>query len=122
MYCICGFDFIMMILVIFVSVVSQLATTYGAVESGKRCGETCLSRDCSVKACRISGVCLGLYFIFGGAWMLIWFGFMAVIIGGSMLTMGLATIMLLCPFSFGDSNFAGWLFGFGIGTSRHCCR
>jgi hypothetical protein len=83
--------FVLMIPIIFISTLAQSATTYGALKAEKG-AEKLAFRELFNESLPYFWRLLGLYLLFGGAWMVIWFGFMAVFLGGSMLTMGLATI------------------------------
>jgi hypothetical protein len=87
---------ILTIVVMFVGVVSQLATTYGALQVEKGV-EKLAFRMMFSESLPYFWRTLGLFFIFGSAWMLLIFAFMAVNIFGSMLTMGLASLCFM-PF------------------------
>jgi hypothetical protein len=86
--------FILIIPIMFVGIVAQLTTTYGAVKVDKGAEKLAfmeLFRESLPYFWRV----LGLYAIFGGAWMVIWFGFMLFFMFGSMLTFGLASICVM---------------------------
>jgi len=87
---------IMMILIMFISVIAQLATTYGALKVEKG-AEKLVFREMFSESLPYFWRVFGLYFIFGGAWMLLIIAFMAVNMFGSMLTMGLASLCFM-PF------------------------
>jgi hypothetical protein len=88
--------FIMMVPIMFISVIAQLATTYGALQVEKG-AEKLAFRKMFSESLPYFWRILGLFFIFGGAWTLLIFAFMAVNIFGSMLTMGLASLCFM-PF------------------------
>ncbi len=89
-----GIMFILMIPIMFVSVMSQLTTTYGALKAEKGaerltfCG---LFSECLPYFWRV----VGLYAIFGSVWMLFVFSFMAVTMLGAIATAGLAMICVM---------------------------
>jgi hypothetical protein len=86
--------FILMIPIMFIGTVAQLTTTYGAVKVDRGAEKLAfmeLFRESLPYFWRV----LGLYAIFGGAWMVIWFGFMVFFMFSSMLTFGLASICIM---------------------------
>jgi hypothetical protein len=85
---------IMMILIMFISVVVQVATTYGALKVEKG-AEKLAFREMFSESLPYFWRVFGLYFIFGGAWMLFILGFMAVGSLGSMVTMGFAFLCFI---------------------------
>ncbi len=88
--------FIFMIPMMLVSVVAQITTTHGAVTVDRGAEKLAfmeLFRESLPYFWRV----LGLYTIFGGAWMVLWLGFMGFFMLGSMLTFGLASICVM-PF------------------------
>jgi hypothetical protein len=87
---------IMMVFVMFVGVVSQLATTYGALQVEKG-AEKLAFRKMFNESLPYFRRIFGLFFIFGSAWALLIFSFMAINMFGSMLTMGLASLCFM-PF------------------------
>lgn len=89
--------FILIIPIMFVSIVAQLTTTYGAlkIENGT---EKLTFRELFRESLPYFWRVLGLYAIFGGAWMLVWFAFTAVTTLASIATFGLATICLMPAF------------------------
>jgi hypothetical protein len=87
---------ILMLPVMFVGVVAQLTTTYGAVKVEKG-AEKLAFRGLFSESLPYFWRVLGLYAIFGGAWILIWFAFMAVTALVSIVTFGLAMLCLM-PF------------------------
>ncbi|MBL8061903.1 MAG: hypothetical protein JNK32_02715, partial [Anaerolineales bacterium] len=93
-----GVTFIFLIPSAFLGVLVQLTTTYGAVKVEKG-AEKLGFRELFHESLPYFWRVFGLYAIFFGGWMVIWFGFMAVFMAGSMLTMGLATFCFM-PFFF----------------------
>jgi hypothetical protein len=97
--------FIFMIPIMFMGIIAQLTTTYGAVKMEKG-AEKLAFRELFRESLPYFLRVFGLYFIFGGAWMLLVFAFMAVNVLGSMLTFGLASLcfmpffLLLFPIAF----------------------
>ena len=92
-----GLMFIFMIPMILVGVMSQLTSTYGALKVEKG-GETFTFRELFTESLPYFWRVLGLYAIFGGAWMVIWFAFMAVVMLASIVTFGLATLCMMPMF------------------------
>jgi hypothetical protein len=86
--------FMLMIPIMFVSILAQLTTTYGAVKVEKGAEKIAFSQLFSESLPYFWRV-LGLYAIFGGTWMVIWFGFMAVNAFASLITFGLASLCLM---------------------------
>lgn len=88
-----GLMFVLVIPSVFLGIIAQLTTTYGAVKVEKgaeKLGFKQLFQESLPYFWRV----FGLYAIFGGAWMIIWFGIMSIVMAGTMLTMGLATICM----------------------------
>jgi len=83
---------------IFLSVMAQLATTYGAIKVEKG-AEKLAFMDLFRESLPYFWRVLGVYAIFAACWMVIWFGFMFFFMAGSMLTMGLASLCFI-PFFF----------------------
>ena len=83
---------------IFLSVMAQLATTYGAIKVEKG-AEKLAFMDLFRESLPYFWRVLGLFTIFAFCWMVIWFGFMFFFMAGSMLTMGLASLCFI-PFFF----------------------
>jgi hypothetical protein len=77
----------------FVSVVAQLTTTYGALQVEKGV-DTLTFRGLFTESLPYFWRVLGLYAIFGGAWMLIWVGFMVVTSVASIVTFGLSMLCM----------------------------
>jgi hypothetical protein len=91
--------FIMMIPIMFAGIVAQLTTTYGAVKVDKGAEKLAfleLFRESLPYFWRM----LGLYAIFGGAWVVICLGFMAFFMFSTILTAGLASICIMPLFIF----------------------
>ncbi|NOH01219.1 MAG: hypothetical protein HND47_04215 [Chloroflexi bacterium] len=89
-----GMTFLLVIPSMFLQVLAQLATTYGAVKVEKGAEKIAfmeLFRESLPYFWRV----FGLYALFAGGWMVIWVGFMAVFMAGSMLTMGLAALCFM---------------------------
>jgi hypothetical protein len=89
---------LLMIPVVFVSVLAQSATTYGALKVEKGASKLAF-RELFNESLPYFWRVFGLYFIFIGAWSLLIFSFMAVNILGSTLTFGLASLCFV-PFFF----------------------
>lgn len=92
-----GLMFVLVIPSVFLGIIAQLTTTYGAVKVEKgaeKLGFKELFQESLTYFWRV----FGLYAIFGGAWMIIWFGIMSIMMAGTMLTMGLATICIFPMF------------------------
>lgn len=83
---------------IFLSVMAQLATTYGAIKVEKG-AEKLAFMDLFRESLPYFWRVMGVYAIFAACWMVIWFGFMFFFMAGSMLTMGLASLCFI-PFFF----------------------
>ncbi|MBI3153051.1 MAG: hypothetical protein HYZ21_13015 [Chloroflexi bacterium] len=81
---------------IFLAVVIQLTTTYGAMKVEKG-AEKLAFRELFTESLPYFWRILGLYAIFGGVWMVIWFGFMAFFMFTSIFTFGLGFICVI-PF------------------------
>jgi hypothetical protein len=75
-------------------VVIQLTTTYGAVKV-ERGTEKLTFRGLFSESLPYFWRVLGLYAIFGGAWMVVWFAFMAIFIFSSIFTFGLGFICII---------------------------
>lgn len=90
--------FIFAIPAIFLSVMAQLTTTYGAIKVEKG-AEKLAFMDLFRESLPYFWRVLGVYAIFAACWMVIWFGFMFFFMAGSMLTMGLASLCFI-PFFF----------------------
>jgi hypothetical protein len=90
--------FAFMIPMMFVGVLVQSANTYGALKVEKGAGKLSL-RELFNESWPYFWRVFGLYFIFGGAWFLLIFSFMAVNIFGSAITFGLASLCFV-PFFF----------------------
>jgi hypothetical protein len=97
--------FISMLMTMLLAVAAQTATTYGAVKVDKGAEKLAfmeLFHESRPYYWRV----LGVYAIFGGAWLLLMIAFMAVSTAGSMITMGLASFcfipffLLLFPIAF----------------------
>ena len=86
--------FFLMLPIMFVGIIAQLTTTYGAVKVEKG-AEKLAFRELFSESLPYFWRVLGLYAIFGGAWMLIVFAFMAINIFASIITLGLASICLM---------------------------
>ncbi|MBI5351195.1 MAG: hypothetical protein HZB50_01010 [Chloroflexi bacterium] len=86
--------FILMIPIMFVGVIAQLATTYGALKA-ERGAEKLAFRELFSESLPYFWRVLGLYAIFGGVWMLIYFAIMAVIMLTSIVTFGLSMICMM---------------------------
>ena len=93
-----GVMFLFAIPSIFLSVLAQLATTYGAIKVEKG-AEKLAFMDLFRESLPYFWRVLGVYAIFAACWMVIWFGFMFFFMAGSMLTMGLASLCFI-PFFF----------------------
>lgn len=93
-----GVMFLFAIPSIFLSVMAQLATTYGAIKVEKG-AEKLAFMDLFRESLPYFWRVLGVYAIFAACWMVIWFGFMFFFMAGSMLTMGLASLCFI-PFFF----------------------
>ena len=87
-------SFIIMIPIMFVGIVAQLTTTYGAVKVEKG-AEKLAFRELFSESLPYFWRVLGLYAIFGGTWMLIWFAFMAITAFSSIFTFGLASLCVM---------------------------
>ncbi|HNK63579.1 MAG TPA: hypothetical protein PKL78_05235 [Anaerolineales bacterium] len=88
-----GVVFVFMVPTVFLGVLAQLTATWGAakVERGaESLGFMDLFHDVKPYYWRV----FGLYAIFLGAWMVIWFGFVFVTMAGSIVTMGLASLCI----------------------------
>ena len=93
-----GVMFLFAIPSIFLSVLAQLATTYGAIKVEKG-AEKLAFMDLFRESLPYFWRLLGVYAIFAACWMAIWFGFMFFFMAGSVLTMGLASLCFI-PFFF----------------------
>lgn len=89
--------FVFTIPIMFVSVVAQLTTTYGAVKVEKG-AEKLTFRGLFNESLPYFWRVLGLYAIFGGAWMVIWFGFTVVTSVASIITFGLSMLCMMPMF------------------------
>ena len=92
-----GLMFILMFPMMFIGVVAQLTSTYGALKVEKG-GEKLTFRGLFTESLPYFWRVLGLYAIFGGAWLVIWLAFMAVIMLASIATFGLATLCMMPMF------------------------
>jgi hypothetical protein len=88
--------FLLMIPIMFVSVLAQSATTYGALKVEKGAAKLPFQELFNESLPYFWRV-LGLYFTFVGAWTLLIFSFMALETIGSMITFGLASLCFM-PF------------------------
>ena len=86
--------FILMLPIMFVGIIAQLTTTYGAVKVEKG-AEKLAFRELFRESLPYFWRVLGLYAIFGGAWMLIWFGFTAFFMFSTIFTFGLGFICII---------------------------
>jgi hypothetical protein len=102
--------FIFAIPAIFLSVMAQLTTTYGAIKVEKG-AEKLAFMDLFREGLPYFWRGLGVYAIFAACWMVIWFGFMFFFMAGSMLTMGLAS---LCFFPFFFLLIPALIVGFSV--------
>ncbi len=89
-----GITFILMIPIMFVSIMAQLTSTYGALKVEKG-AEKLTFRELFTESLPYFWRVLGVYAIFGGAWMLIWFAFIAVTTITSIFTFGLSMLCLM---------------------------
>ncbi|MCQ3938288.1 MAG: hypothetical protein DPW18_14750 [Chloroflexi bacterium] len=89
-----GMTFLLVIPSMFLQVLVQLATTCGAVKV-ERGAEKIAFMELFRESLPYFWRVFGLYAIFAGGWMVIWVGFMAVFMAGSMLTMGLAALCFM---------------------------
>lgn len=88
--------FLLMIPIMFVSVLAQSATTYGALKVEKGAAQLAF-RELFSESLPYFWRVLGLYFIFGTAWVLLVFSLMVLQTIGSALTFGLASLCFM-PF------------------------
>lgn len=86
--------FILVIPIMLIGVIAQMATIYGASKVDKG-AEKLAFLELFHESLPFFWRMLGLHAIFGGAWMVIWFGFMAIFMFGSILTFGLAPICVM---------------------------
>ena len=110
--------FMLMIPIMFVGIIAQLTTTYGAVKVEKG-AEKLAFRELFSESLPYFWRVLGLYAIFGGAWMLLWFGFHGCECICFAYHFGTCFIMLHAFVPVAYSRYDCWLFGFGTGASRH---
>lgn len=89
--------FILMIPIMFVGVIAQLTTIYGAVKV-EQGAEKLTFRGLFSESLPYFWRVLGLYAIFGGGWMVIWLGFMAVTSVASIVTFGLSMLCMMPMF------------------------
>ena len=89
--------FILMIPIMFVGVIAQLTTTYGAVKVEKG-AEKLTFRGLFSESLPYFWRVLGLYAIFGGAWMVIWLGFTIGTSVASIITFGLSMLCMMPMF------------------------
>lgn len=89
--------FILMIPIMFVGIIAQLTTTYGAVKVEKG-AEKLTFRELLTESLPYFWRVLGLYAIFGGAWLVIWLGFTAVTSVASIVTFGLSMLCMMPMF------------------------
>ncbi len=89
-----GLTFILIIPIMFVSIMAQLTTTYGALQVEKG-AEKLSFRGLFSESLPYFWRVTGLYAIFGGAWMLFVFSFMVVTMLVSIPTAGLAMICVM---------------------------
>ncbi len=80
-----------------VSIIAQVITTYGAVKV-EQGAEKLSFRELFTESLPYFWRAFGLYFIFGGAWMVIWFVFMIFITFGLTITAGLAALCFMPMF------------------------
>jgi hypothetical protein len=80
--------------IMFVGVLVQAATTYGVLKVEKGALKLTL-RELFTESWPYFWRVFGLYFIFGGAWFLLLFSFMALNAVGSFLTFGLSTLCFM---------------------------
>jgi len=93
-----GVMFLFAIPSIFLSVLAQLATTYGAIKVEKG-AEKLAFMDLFRESLPYFWRVLGVFAAFALCWMIIWSGFMFFFMAGSVLTMGLASLCFI-PFFF----------------------
>jgi hypothetical protein len=86
--------FILMVPIMFAGIIAQLTTTYGAVKVEKG-AEKLVFRELFSESLPYFWRMLGLYAIFGGAWMLIWFAFTAFFMFSTLFTFGLGFICVI---------------------------
>ena len=91
-----GITLILTIPIMFMGVIAQLTTTYGALKAEKG-AEKLTFRGLFSESLPYFWRVMGLYAIFVGGWMLIVFAVMAFTTFGSMITLGLASICMM-PF------------------------
>lgn len=89
--------FVLMIPIMFLGIIAQLTTTYGAVKVEKG-AEKLTFRELLTESLPYFWRVLGLYAIFGGAWMAIWIGFTAVTSVASIITFGLSMLCMMPMF------------------------
>jgi hypothetical protein len=89
--------FILIIPIMFVGIIAQLTTIYGAVKV-EQGAEKLTFRGLFNESLPYFWRVLGLYAIFGGAWMVIWVGFMAVTSVASIVTFGLSMLCMMPMF------------------------
>ncbi len=89
--------FVLTIPIIFVSVIAQLTTTYGALKVEKG-AEKLTFRGLFTESLPYFWRVLGVYAIFGGAWMVIWIGFMVATSVASIVTFGLSMLCMMPMF------------------------
>ncbi len=89
--------FILMIPIMFIGVVAQLTTTYGALQV-ERGAEKLSFRGLFTESLPYFWRVLGLYTIFGGAWMVLWIGFTVVTSVASIITFGLSMLCMMPMF------------------------
>ncbi|MFN8384281.1 MAG: hypothetical protein U0V02_20255 [Anaerolineales bacterium] len=92
-----GLMFILMLPMMFIGIVAQLTSTYGALKVEKS-GEKLTFRGLFTESLPYFWRVLGLYAIFGGTWMVIWLAFMVAITLASIITFGLATLCMVPMF------------------------
>ena len=88
-----GLTMILLIPTLFMSVMAQLTTTYGAMKIEKG-AESLVFRDLFSESLPYFWRVLGLYVIFGGAWMLLIMGWMFIMMLGTIATAGIAVICM----------------------------
>lgn len=89
-----GLTFLLMIPAGFLGVLAQQTTTYGALKAEKG-AEQLGFKELFQESLPYFWRVFGLYAIFIGTWMVVWFGFMIIFMAGSMITMGLASFCFM---------------------------
>lgn len=89
-----GLMFVLVIPSVFLGIIAQLTTTYGALKAEKG-AEQLGFKELFQESLPYFWRVFGLYAIFIGTWMVVWFGFMIIFMAGSMITMGLASFCFM---------------------------